>query len=216
MVRRKNQRDLSIKESGATTLRIIGGKLRGRKLKYAGDSRVRPMKDRVRESLFNLLGPSIKGTFAIDLFGGTGALALEAISRGATGAIIVERHLPTAKIIRENINTLGLQKTVQQVSMSAFRWYRQRPELPETPWVVFVSPPYRFFHEHCGEMLELVSEFLIAAPGGSMIAVEATNDFDFDRLPSSVLWDVRSYPPAVVGVFRITDKVRETAQVGSD
>ena len=66
-------------------VRIIGGKFRGRKLEYSGDPRTRPMKDRVREALFNLLGHGVEGKVAIDLFAGTGALALEALSRGRRG-----------------------------------------------------------------------------------------------------------------------------------
>src|SRR6478736_322408 len=77
-------------------LRIVGGTLRGRKLQYSGDVRTRPMKDRVREAVFNLLGPQVAGSHAIDLFAGTGALGIEAISRGATKATFIERHLPTA------------------------------------------------------------------------------------------------------------------------
>src|SRR5271165_4697735 len=77
-------------------VRIIGGKFRRRKLEYSGDLRTRPMKDRVREALFNLLGTAVEGKLAIDLFAGTGALALEAISREATRAIFIERHQPTA------------------------------------------------------------------------------------------------------------------------
>ena len=64
-------------------LRIVGGRFRGRKLLYSGDFRTRPMKDRLREAVFNLVGPAVAGMHAIDLFGGTGALGLEALSRGA-------------------------------------------------------------------------------------------------------------------------------------
>ncbi len=62
-----------------TVLRIIGGVHRGRKLEYSGDPRTRPMKDRVREAVFNLLGPDVAGKYVIDLFAGTGALGLEAL-----------------------------------------------------------------------------------------------------------------------------------------
>src|SRR5262249_42961688 len=79
-------------------VRIIGGEYRGRKLQYSGDIRTRPMKDRVREALFNLIGPNVRGMHAIDLFAGTGALGLEAISRGAAGATFIERHYPTAEL----------------------------------------------------------------------------------------------------------------------
>ena len=63
-------------------LRIVGGKFRGRKLDYGGDRRVRPMKDRVREALFNLIGPGVKGKHAVDVFGGTGAIGLEGPQSG--------------------------------------------------------------------------------------------------------------------------------------
>src|SRR5688572_16458652 len=89
-------------EEEVVGLRIIGGSMRGRKLKYSGEARTRPMKDRVREAVFNLLGTTVEGCYVIDLFAGTGALGLEAISRGATGATFIERHFPTAKVIEEN------------------------------------------------------------------------------------------------------------------
>src|SRR3954453_4982920 len=84
-------------------LRIIGGSLRGRKMSYSGEPRTRPMKDRVREAVFNLLGAPVEGSHAIDLFAGTGALGLEAISRGAVRATFIERHVPTAKIIKQTL-----------------------------------------------------------------------------------------------------------------
>lgn len=214
---KKNPRKTSQKSAAnPTTLRIVGGHFRGRKLKYAGDSRVRPMKDRVREALFNLLGPDVKGTFAIDLFGGTGALALEAISRGSVGAIIVERHLPTAKVIRENMETLELSERVELVHGDAFRWSASEPDLPtNSPWVVFISPPYRFFTERADELLEVLRTFLATAPAGSLFAVEATKEFDFESLPCPSEWDVRSYPPAVVAVLVVTDEIRKQLLAGS-
>lgn len=202
---------------GETTLRIVGGHFRGRKLKYAGDTRVRPMKDRVREALFNLLGPAVKGTFAIDLFGGTGALGLEAISRGSVGAIILERHLPTLKVIRENIDTLELDETVETVHVDTFRWIQGKPQLPKAdPWVVFVSPPYRFFTERMDETLDLIKALLLEAPYGSLFAVEATKEFDFQALPIPDEWDVRSYPPAVVGVLVNSEAIRNELLAGSE
>src|SRR5262245_27839595 len=92
-----------------TPPRIIGGALRGRKLIYTGDPRTRPMKDRVREALFNRLSTSVRNKHAIDLFAGTGALGLEAMSRGASGATLVDRHFPTAELIRQNAASLGIE-----------------------------------------------------------------------------------------------------------
>src|SRR5687768_13415002 len=82
--------------SRAGKLRIVGGKFRHRLIEYSGDERTRPMKDRVREAVFNLIGPRVVGKRAIDLFAGTGAIGLEALSRGASHAVLLERHFPTA------------------------------------------------------------------------------------------------------------------------
>jgi len=103
-------------------LRIIGGSLRRRKLQYSGDLRTRPMKDRVREAVFNLLGTQVTGSQAIDLFAGTGALGLEAISRGATHATFIERHLPTAKLIEQTPPPSVSPTACESSSADAFGW----------------------------------------------------------------------------------------------
>ena len=95
-------------QSPPTPPRIIGGQLRGKKLFYSGDDRTRPMKDRVREAVFNLLGPAVVGKHALDLFAGTGALGFEALSRGAAAATFVERHFPTADHLRQTAASLGV------------------------------------------------------------------------------------------------------------
>src|SRR5215470_6647638 len=83
-------------------LRIIGGKFRGRRLRYHGDPVVRPMKHRTREAIFNLVTTDAVGRHVIDLFAGTGAVGLEALSRGATSATFIEKHVPTARVVEEN------------------------------------------------------------------------------------------------------------------
>ena len=183
-------------------MRIIGGSFRGRKLRYGGDQRVRPMKDRVRESLFNLIGPSIRGKHAVDLFAGTGALGIEAISRGAVAATLTEQHYPTAKILRENVATLQLEPKVEAITADVFIWFRRCPKLPETPWVVFCSPPYDFYVDRTEDLMELIAGLIEAAPAESIFAVEADTRFDFALLPHASQWDVRTYRPAVVGVYR--------------
>ena len=88
------------------------------------------MKDRVREAVFNLLGKAVRGKHAIDLFAGTGALGLEALSRGATGATFIEQHHPTAKAIRQSAADLGVEATTEIVVANTFLWFRRRPKLP--------------------------------------------------------------------------------------
>jgi 16S rRNA (guanine966-N2)-methyltransferase len=88
------------------------------------------MKDRVREAVFNLLGPSVTGKHALDLFAGTGALGFEAISRGAAAATFVERHFPTADQIRQTAASLEVADRVRVEAANAFIWI-QRDSPPQ-------------------------------------------------------------------------------------
>ena len=141
-------------------LRIIGGTFRGRKLRYSGDQRVRPMKDRIREAVFNLLGVTVKGKHAVDLFAGTGALGLEALSRGAVRATFIEQHYPTARVLRENIAALEVGDRAEVIEGNVFLRERWQSRLGPTPWLIFCSPPYAFYMERQGPMLELIGSLL--------------------------------------------------------
>ena len=199
-------------------IRIIGGSLGGRLLEYSGDIRTRPMKDRVRESVFNLIGPAVAGTYALDLFAGTGALGLEALSRGAVLATLIERHYPTTQLIKKNAQGLGVQEKCEVVFGDAFLWARRMTESrkgvasaisnlrsqisdsPSPPWLVFCSSPFDFYVSRLTEMLDLLGSLWQAAPEGSLFLVEADERFDFSQLPEQEVWDVRTYLPAQVGL----------------
>jgi 16S rRNA (guanine966-N2)-methyltransferase len=184
-------------------LRVIGGKLRGSKLQYIGDNRVRPMKDRTREALFNLIGPSVKEQYVIDLFGGTGAVAIEALSRGSLGATIIELHIPTAMLLKQNIEALGLQDVCALRKTDAFFWAKNIEEHPHgKPWLVFCCPPYSFYTARCEEMREMIHGLYKAAPDNSTFVIEADNLFDFATLPVEPDEQRRrSYPPAEIAIF---------------
>ncbi|MBN1395590.1 MAG: RsmD family RNA methyltransferase [Pirellulales bacterium] len=184
-------------------VRIIGGRFRGRRLHYSGDARTRPMKDRLREAIFNLVGPSIGGKHALDLFAGTGALGLEALSRGAARATLIEMHHPTAGDIRRSVDELGVGDQADVVSADAFIWGRRVPaEMGDVSWAVFCSPPYDFYLGRTEQMLELIEALIRAAPSESIFVVESDARFDFRLLPNYEAWKIRPYPPAVVGIFR--------------
>ncbi len=162
----------------------------------------RPMKHRVRQAAFNLIGPDVKGKHAIDLFAGSGALGIEAISRGAARATFVEQHVAAAAIIRENVRSLQVEQRVAVVEGSTFAWVRR--ELPETdpPWLVFCTPPYDFYEGRRDAMIQMLDRLLQAAPPHSAFVVEADRRFAFDKLPCGEAWDVRRYPPAILGILR--------------
>jgi 16S rRNA (guanine966-N2)-methyltransferase len=193
-------------------VRIIGGQFRGRRLHYHGDPVVRPMKHRTREAIFNLVSTECTGRHAIDLFAGTGALGLEALSRGAASATFIEKHVPSARVVQENIRTLGAEDRATLLITSAFLWAKR--DLPaassapprDRPWLVFCSPPYAFYLERQAEMLELVNRIQQHASPSSILIVEAEEGFDLNLLTgenaANHQWDTRTYAPAVIGIWR--------------
>ena len=136
------------------------------------------------------------------MFAGTGALGLEAISRGATRATFVEQHFPTAAVIRQNAETLGETAKCNVSGGNTFIWAKRLPDLGSAPWLVFCSPPYAFYVDRQAEMLELIATFAERAPAGSILVVEADEHFDYALLPHAAEYDVRVYPPAVIGIWR--------------
>jgi len=190
-------------DEASSAPRIIGGDLRGRRLEFTPDPRTRPMKDRVRETLFDLVGTRVKGAIALDLFAGSGAIGFEALSRGASRAVFVERHFPTADALRRSARALGVTDRADVRSGDVLLWARKLPTAPaplptDAPWLVFVSPPWEFFQTRPADMMALVAALERAAPPGSTFVVEADTGFDPGLLPAPASWDIRPIPPAVL------------------
>ena len=175
-------------------LRIIGGEMRGRTIQYHGADFTRPMKDNIRENLFNIIGPSIRGMKCIDLFAGTGALALESISRGASSAIMIEQNRNAVRWIEQTIDTLDLRKKVKVLFGDAFKLANQllQPPQDDTPWCVFLCPPYALWTDSLADLNRIIRTTLENAPPGSVLAVETEKSFDPARLPGGQ-WDLRQY-----------------------
>jgi 16S rRNA (guanine966-N2)-methyltransferase len=199
-------------ESGEPTqLRVIGGDLRGRKFSYSGDARTRPMKERVRESVFSLLGFSVRGAWALDLFAGTGALGIEALSRGAAQATFLEQYFPTAKLLKENIRALELEARAEVHAGDTFIWLRRFTGREGVqPWIVFCAPPYEFYVSRRAELLGPLTRLIELAPPGSHFVVECDERFDVSLLPRAEEWDVREYLPAIIGIYEKVALPRES------
>jgi 16S rRNA (guanine966-N2)-methyltransferase len=199
LMRHQRTRDQTAVES---QLRIIGGQLRGRTVHFNGDPGMRPMKERVRESVFNLVGPDVRGKTVIDLFAGTGAMAFESLSRGAETAICIERRFPNARTITDTANELGLGERITVTPGDAFIWPKRH--LPKTPpaWLVFCCPPYEFFVTRRDDMLKLISLIWNEAPLESVFVVESDERFSPTDLPNPEIWDSRTYLPATISIAR--------------
>ncbi len=124
-------------------MRVVAGRLGGRRLLAPPGGATRPTSDRVREALFSLLGP-LDGERVLDLFAGSGALAIEALSRGAGMAVLVERDPRAAAVAARNLTALGLgdeqARLVRAPAAAALRAARERRESYD---LVFLDPPYR-------------------------------------------------------------------------
>jgi 16S rRNA (guanine966-N2)-methyltransferase len=133
-------------------MRVIGGEFRSRRLKTLPGLALRPTPDRLREALFNVLAPRIEGAIFLDAYAGSGAVGIEALSRGAGHVILVEKHFSAVRIIRENLASLQAQDRatlVQRASLAALS------ELEAD--IYFLDPPYTDAGEY-GSALTLLGE----------------------------------------------------------
>jgi 16S rRNA (guanine966-N2)-methyltransferase len=162
-------------------IRIIGGRWRGRKLPVPSQEGLRPTPDRVRETLFNWLAPVIEGARCLDLFSGTGALCLEALSRGASSVVMVERGAHVAQQLRQNVATLGTSDA-QVVETDAMDYLRGRVEPFD---IIFLDPP--FASDLIARGAELIDTRGWLKPGG-WLYVEAPSHVE--PLPVPANWAV--------------------------
>jgi 16S rRNA (guanine966-N2)-methyltransferase len=127
-------------------MRIVAGKYRSRILKSLKGNALRPTSDRLRETLFNVLGPNVAGSRFLDVFAGTGAVGIEAISRGAIEVVFIENHAAAATLIRRNLDSLEIENGAQILLFDALRGLEKiaaRHKPTDAPFdFVFVDPPY--------------------------------------------------------------------------
>lgn len=120
-------------------LRVIGGVARGRQLRRVPGEGTRPITDRVKEALFNILGADIQGSSMLDLFAGTGSVGVEALSRGATRVVFVDSHARAIETIRANLELTHLRKGAEIVRGDAFSYLAGEPT--EAFDYVYLAPP---------------------------------------------------------------------------
>ena len=152
-------------------MRIIGGEFRSRKLRSVPGLEVRPTPDRLRETLFNVLAPRIAGTVFVDAYAGSGAVGLEALSRGAKRVILIEKKQAAIEVIRDNIATLKIGKEAASVVRGQAGLL-----LANFPAdMVFIDPPYELEDEYTASLNALAAtpcELAIAQHAGRLTLAE--------------------------------------------
>jgi 16S rRNA (guanine966-N2)-methyltransferase len=174
-------------------MRIIAGEFRGRRLlPPEGTDVTRPITDRVKQSLFDILAPRLQGARVYDLFAGTGSMGLESLSRGAAGATFFEADRSAVQRLKKNIATLGVGARTKVVAGDLFRWFENQ-EPGDKADVVFLDPPYRFLSERPGDLKGLTRAIGRAhlAPGGMVVFRHDARDAL--ELPPLHRYDSRTY-----------------------
>lgn len=140
-------------------MRIIAGKYRSRILKSLKGDALRPTSDRLRVTLFDVLGRAVEGSRFLDVFAGTGAVGIEALSRGAAEAIFIEHHAPAARLIRRNLDSLEISRGATILTADALaaleKLTARQSAVTQPINFVFVDPPYAA-HEDYTRTLELL------------------------------------------------------------
>lgn len=161
-------------------MRVIAGKYRGRPLRSLRGTDIRPTSDRLRETLFNVLTAgnpdALQGTVWLDLFAGTGAVGIEALSRGAKKAYFVETSAAAAKLIEQNLQSLGIVDgyKILRDDLAGVLWRLQREHIAAD--VVFLDPPYRMQNAYQETLTALADSSLVWA----MTLVVAEHEKKFD------------------------------------
>jgi len=177
-------------------MRVIGGELGGQPLVAPRGWKVRPTSERVREAVFSILGDRVAGAAVLDLYAGTGALAIEALSRGAERAILVDRDTRPAL---GNVERLGLSDRARLVRADVGRWLEAGAELPgERPFeLIFVDAPYRLA-DRVADDLDTHLPRLLAAGGRAVVESGAGQPL---RIASLERVRQRRYGAADVSVY---------------
>ncbi len=129
-------------------MRVIGGDLKGRKILNPIDKSTRPLKDMVRESIFNIIEHSkkefvnLQGAKILDLFSGTGSFGIECISRGAEKVVFFENHINSIKVLKKNLNLLRLNKYSKIIEKDAYNFYQSQLNLKKFD-LIFLDPPFK-------------------------------------------------------------------------
>ncbi len=160
-------------------MRVIAGELRGRRLVAPRGWKVRPTSDRVREAVFSALG-EVAGARVLDLYCGTGALAIEALSRGAAGAVLIDRDTRPAL---GNVERLGLGERAELVRADVGRWLATRAAEPDAARfdLVFVDAPYRLA-DRVGQELDTHLPRLLAEGGRAIVESAARRPLRIESL----------------------------------
>lgn len=149
-------------------MRVIAGKLGSRTLKGPRGQALRPTSDRLRETLFNILGAAVEDSVFVDAYAGTGAVGIEALSRGARRAVFIEKHRTAVALIRKNLAVLGIEQDAEVLPTDAVKGLAWLANEGTRADFIFVDPPYGDSTAY-EKVLKLLAQSPLLARGGRVI-----------------------------------------------
>jgi 16S rRNA (guanine966-N2)-methyltransferase len=175
-------------------LRVSGGEARGRRLKTPKN--IRPTQGLVKQAIFNMVGPDIEGADVLDLFAGSGALGIEALSRGAATVTFVDRQPRGLDILRQNLDVLGLKERAKVIRSDVVRWLEASPDAIKGAGFVFLDPPYE------DVVLDRALKILDREVEGATVMAEHSRRQELPQLSRLTVDRQRRYGDTIVTVFR--------------
>ena len=190
------------------SLKIIGGAHGGRVLKSVRGSLTRPLLGQVREALFNILADRVEGAEVWDLFAGTGATGIEALSRGASRVLFLEKSNQALSVLRDNLDQLGAEFKERSHVLKMDAW-DPAPLTPEgedseiSPELIFLDPPYKAVGEDPVKALCCAQELMQRlAPGGTLCFLFQEGHLDLDDFDPILDVDLRNWGSSMVALLR--------------
>jgi 16S rRNA (guanine(966)-N(2))-methyltransferase RsmD len=180
-------------------MRVIGGNAKGRRLKVPKGRSLRPTAARVKEALFNILPHDLSGLEVLDLFAGTGNMTIEAVSRGAVAATLVEVSAEAGRVIRENLKRLGVAEHCRLLNMPVDRALRALARQREVFDIIFIDPPYG--QQLIDRTLKVLAQTPLLRDSGVIVAEHSVRDPVAGRYGSLALRDQRRYGDTVLSFF---------------
>ena len=192
-------------------MRIIAGEFGGRKLLPPVGETTRPITDRAKQSLFDVIAPMIEGTRVYDCFAGTGSMGLECLSRGAKFVTFFEADRPALARLTQNIMAVQVSDRSRIIPGDLFKWFDRTNTRPATAGeigadMVFLDPPYRFLTDRPNELLQLALHLTHShlSPGATVIfRHDVKNQFP---LPNLQKYDQREYGEMAIELLRFSNE----------
>lgn len=180
-------------------MRIIAGKAKNKKIMSQKGTMVRPTLARIKESLFEILKPYIEDSIFLDLFSGTGSIALEALSRGAKRAVMIEKNKEALRIIIKNVESMNFSEQCRAYKNDSIRAIEILANKAEKFDIIFLDPPYK--EELCTEVIKKISKEGILKDGGIIVAEHHINEKLGETIGDFNKIDERAYSGKIMSFY---------------